>query len=320
MNAFFEIILCLGLGWGLRRRFPSLLQYLPWLIKYLIWGAIPAVALLQLSQLPLSWAWLQPVGTAWLVFGVAIVGVWSLRDWLQLDRASLGCLMLMAGLGNTSFVGFPLMQAFYGPPGLQIAVLVDQPGSFLALGTLGIWLAALHAREAEPSSHPLWQASLRRVLRFPPFLACVLALILNGYGLSPSGWLELLLKPLAASLAPLALFVVGLQWQLPQRSHPAAEKEQAAPLRRALVLGLGYQLLLAPALIFLLYRPFVASGQELSFQVCVLEAGMAPMISAAIVAGEYGLNPQLASLMTGLGIPLSLLSVPLWHACLLLLT
>jgi predicted permease len=46
-------------------------------------------------------------------------------------------------------------------------------------------------------------------------------------------------------------------------------------------------------------------------RITILEAAMAPMITGAIVAKENDLDPELCSLMVGIGIPLSLLSVPL---------
>jgi predicted permease len=39
---------------------------------------------------------------------------------------------------------------------------------------------------------------------------------------------------------------------------------------------------------------------------------MAPQIGAAIVAVDHDLDPPLVTLMVGLGIPLSFLTLPLW--------
>jgi predicted permease len=44
----------------------------------------------------------------------------------------------------------------------------------------------------------------------------------------------------------------------------------------------------------------------------VLQNAMAPMVSGAILASEHELDPDLAALMVGLGIPLSFLTAPLW--------
>jgi predicted permease len=43
----------------------------------------------------------------------------------------------------------------------------------------------------------------------------------------------------------------------------------------------------------------------------VLQAGMAPMISATIMADQHHLEPPLANTVLGLGILLSLLTIPL---------
>jgi predicted permease len=48
----------------------------------------------------------------------------------------IGCLILTAGLGNTSFLGFPIIEALYGQEGMKTAILVDQPGTFVVLSTL----------------------------------------------------------------------------------------------------------------------------------------------------------------------------------------
>ena len=51
-------------------------------------------------------------------------------------------------------------------------------------------------------------------------------------------------------------------------------------------------------------------------QVAVFEAAMAPMIGGAIVAAQHRLDPDLTTLMVGIGIPLSFLTVPLWWVAL----
>ena len=143
-------------------------------------------------------------------------------------------------------------------------------------------------------------AMLRRLVSFPPFVAFVLGLGLLLAGIRLTGSLEIMSQWLAAILSPLALLAVGLQldWQ------------PDSALNQLVGVGLFYKLLLAPALglmILSCLRP-----QDLATQVCVLEAGMGPMITAALLATSHDLNPALASRMVCVGVPLSLLSVPLW--------
>jgi len=46
--------------------------------------------------------------------------------------------------------------------------------------------------------------------------------------------------------------------------------------------------------------------------VTVFEAAMGPMIGAAIVGIDHELDPPLLTLMVGVGIPLSFLTLPVW--------
>ena len=56
----------------------------------------------------------------------------------------------------------------------------------------------------------------------------------------------------------------------------------------------------------------VAAGVDgLVLTVGVLQAAMAPMVSAAILADEYELEPSLANTVLGAGIVLSLITMPL---------
>ncbi|MEZ0368322.1 MAG: AEC family transporter, partial [Candidatus Sericytochromatia bacterium] len=282
-------------GLVLQRRPAFSDRLLPLLNAWILKVAIPALTLLYLSRLALGPRLLLPVAAAWLVFGLAWAWVRLLRPWLGLDRAGIGCLILMAGLGNTSFVGFPLIRLLYGESGLQTAVLVDQPGTFLILGTLGLIVASAHAGS---SVSPRTLAI--RVLSFPPFIAFLAAMLAQILGWQPTGPLAGLLQLLGASLGPLALLAVGLQLK------PILDRE----LLRPLLAGLSFKLLLAPLLIAAIYAGGLQLRGEL-VQVCILEAGMGPMITAAIVAGSYGLQPRLAGMMLAVGVPLSLLTVPL---------
>jgi len=114
-------------------------------------------------------------------------------------------------------------------------------------------------------------------------------------------WTVELLKRLGATLVPLALVSVGYQLRLSQFKGRT----------QALAIGLGFKLLIAPAIILALYS--IAFGEVGSnLQVTVFESAMAPMIGASIVAIDHELDPPLLTLMVGVGIPLSFLTLPAW--------
>jgi predicted permease len=77
-------------------------------------------------------------------------------------------------------------------------------------------------------------------------------------------------------------------------------------------LGLTYKLLLAPALLYVVFFVMLNSS-SLEAKVSIMEAAMAPMITGAILASKYNLNPRLAGLMVGVGIPLSFFTLFFWY-------
>jgi predicted permease len=49
------------------------------------------------------------------------------------------------------------------------------------------------------------------------------------------------------------------------------------------------------------------------FNIAVIEAGMAPMITSSILAMTHNLRPRLAGVMLGVGVPLSFFSLSFWY-------
>jgi predicted permease len=86
---------------------------------------------------------------------------------------------------------------------------------------------------------------------------------------------------------------------------------QTRGLKTALAAGLGFKLILAPAVLAFFYFSIFGTAEEIT-RVTLFEAAMGPQIGAAIVAVQHGLNPPLVSLMVGVGISLSFLTLPLW--------
>jgi malate permease and related proteins len=106
---------------------------------------------------------------------------------------------------------------------------------------------------------------------------------------------------LGDTLAPLALVSVGLQLRF----------DQTRGLKTALATGLGFKLLLAPAVLAFFYFSILGTTEEVT-RVTLFEAAMGPQIGGAIVAVQHGLNPPLVSLMVGVGVFLSFFTLPLW--------
>ena len=293
MNALLLLFACMVLGIVVARWAKPPAGIVPGINWWVINVALPALVLDLIPKVKFdSQLWFPVVAMlivfvgAWLLFGL-------LGSRLGWSRGRVGTLILVCGLGNTSFMGYPMMQALHGQAGLSLAVVAYQLGTFPLLSSAGVVVASIYAgRSASPG------LIVRRILTFPAFVALMVGIVVGVLG----GWPDAVhgvLAPLGATLTPLALFSVGMQCRFRLGQGQAS----------GLFWGLGWKLLLAPLLCWLLGRWSGIGGLVLT--VSVLQAAMAPMISAAILADEYELDPQLANALLGAGIVLSLLTIPL---------
>lgn len=267
---------------------------------YLIYVVLPAVSLLYISKLNLNPSLLLPISVAWIVFSLSWMLFGYLGKKLGWKRNTIGCLIICGGLSNTGFVGYPIIEAIYGAEGLKIAVLVDQPGSFLVVSSLAIIVASLYGAEKMRK-----RDISKRMLLFPPFLFFILSLLLNVFQVEIRGVVQDILESFAGTLTPIALIAVGLQIKIKLKDIKD----------NFLWIGLIHKLLLIPFVIFLVYHWILGPDpeQNLIFKVSVMEAAMAPMITSSIIATNYNLRPKLASLLVGIGIPLSFLTLTGWY-------
>lgn len=295
VDNFILLVACFVIGMLLRRsgRLPDNAHAA--LNGFVIHVSLPALTLLYVHDLKLDLSLLFPVAMAWVMFGVGFVFFKMVGKIWALPAGTVGALTLTGSLANTSFIGLPMIETFYGQQGLALGILIDQMGTYMVLSTLGILVAALYGQGAGISA----RAVAMKVLTFAPFVAFLLALVLIP--VHYPDWLTGLLRRLGTTLVPLALVSVGYQIQWSAVRGKLGE----------LTMGLGFKLLVAPAIIALLFAGLLGARGE-GIQITIFEAAMAPQIGAAIVAVDHDLDPPLVTLMVGIGIPLSFLTLPLW--------
>ena len=264
---------------------------------------LPAFTLAQLGDVHWSRDMLLPVALPWLMFGLGFVVFVTAGRIMRLEPGTTGALMLCGGLANTSFVGLPMIAAFYGSEHLATGMVMDQLGTYLILNTLGVAVALAYGRQAR--HEPLGQAA-RRALHvlssYPPFLALLATVVLLPFGLPPP--VSELARSLGSIVVPLALMSVGAQLRLGSASDVA----------RPLALGLAFKLIAAP---LALLGGSVALGLHgRSLEVGLFETAMGPQIGASIVALQHGLDRRVITAMVAFGLLLSFLTVPGWRVAL----
>ncbi len=260
---------------------------------YVIYIALPALILLQVPALKFSSQMLVTVIMPWatvLVSGLLTLLLCRLMRW---SREITGALLLVVPLGNTSFLGIPMVEQFFGAHAVSYAILYDQFGSFLALSSYGTLILAIYGKGDQNSPVQI----LIKIITFPPFIALLAALFL------PMGSLLQTLKPMltmaAGSLVPVVLVAIGFQMRL---LLPTSELGPFA-------LGLLIRLLITPGLFILACKFLGLSGEAV--QVSLFETAMPPMVTAGALASIAGLKPGLTSAMVGFGILFSFLTLPL---------
>jgi predicted permease len=209
----------------------------------------------------------------------------------------IGCLILTAGLSNSSFLGYPIIEALFGKKGLETAILVDQPGTFVVVSTLGVFVAAFYSK-GTPDTFSI----IKKIVLFPPFIMFVLACLMNVYNYELDVDIEFVLLKTGSLVTPLALLSVGLQLSFDRKSRHW----------KFLRLGLFFKLILVPFVILVLYV-FIFKQHSEPIKITIMETAMAPMITGAILASTYGLKPKLSSMMVGFGIPISFLTLAIWY-------
>ncbi len=298
MSAFALVCICLALGM-LVARWTKMPSGAPAAINFWVLNvALPALVLVQVPRLQLDASLLFAALAPWSVFLGSAVLFALLGRRLGWTAGTIGALTLTCGLGNTAYLGIPLVEALRGRQALGPAIIADQMGSFLALSTVGVAAAAYYSGTTAKASD-----LARRVLLFPSFVALVVAVLVRAAGGWPA-WCVDVLSRIGDTLTPLALFSVGLQFRFGDLAHHAPR----------VAAGLSWKLLLAPLLVCALGWLFRVHGLVLT--VAVLQCAMAPMITAGILAEQHGLNPPLANAVVGIGILLSLATVPIWNVLL----
>ncbi|MCA4781209.1 AEC family transporter [Empedobacter stercoris] len=263
---------------------------------WILYLALPAVSFKYLPKVEWSQEMLFPI------LSTVVIAVGSLFYMKFYSKAkgyserSQRSLELASGYSNTSFIGFPLISAFYGEQYLSIAIICDQT-MFLCLSTIGIVSALKGGSNGSGTISSSF--ILKRLFTFPPFLGCISALILSQFvDLSPT---EPFFDKLAATVGPLALFSVGLQLKF----------NGWRKLWSQISMSMVYKLMIAPAVVMLLALVIGIKGDVA--KISIFEAAMPTLVTSSIIAEQFKLNTKLTNLIIGISIIVGFFTAAFWY-------
>ena len=220
-------------------------------------------------------------------------GLGKIFDW---KSSLIGALIMCAGFRKYFFLGIPLIKAMYGEEGLKTVMLVDQPG-FVALSTVGILVANFYS-----GSKDSLLKHLSKILKFPPFIAFVIALLLNVFSIEIPKDFDEVFNEIGRNYCSTRF---GF-WEVKCNGKKLRKKgfhffhRFTFQARSFAFIDFGDLQIYFPSK----WR----RHRHLYFR-----KAMAPMITAAIIASAHDLEPKFCNLMVAVGIPLSILTVGIWH-------
>lgn len=270
------------------RRFNIFPEQTPQVLNlFIIYISLPAMVLLEVPKITLSTDMLVPILLPWILTVLGAITIYIFSRIFEWSKETTGTLLLVGVLGNTSFLGIPIVIYYYGTEALPYVMIYDQLGTFLALSTYGAVVIAIYSDNARADVSHI----IRKIFTFPPFVALIIAF--GFHGISFVHYASDILSTLAHTLIPIALISVGYSLQL------KIPKEHIS----AFGLGLITKLVLLPIYAFGIV--YILGLKGLSTDVSILEGAMGPMITAGIVASLAGFSAKLSSSIIGYGVILS---------------
>lgn len=236
--------------------------------SYVLNFSLPCLTIMTISRLDLKHIDFNVVVIAWAVMSTAACLSYLIGRVLGLENRKLRSFILVATFPNTCFVGYPVTFALYGSAGLSYAVIYDQMGMVPLFLTIGFMVAG-------------GRKSLSSVLKFPPFIALLFALLLNLSGLAMPSIIAPVLQWAGWTTLPMTIFLIGARITL-KIVHDYQNVAASVAIR----------MIAMPALLYVALAAMGITG--LPYKVALLETAMPPAIITGILALKYNLDEEFA--------------------------
>lgn len=245
--------------------------------QYLYYLALPALTIVKIADMPLAGlGWQFIAGCSLPLLGVMLAAVilWKagLVDW-RFARL----LVIVPALGNTAYLGYPVVGMRLGEDAIGYAAIVGSLHSIFIFTFGFVLMMLICEEECSPSRF------MRMIGRNVVLWSSVAGLLMAGFGLRLPGLAHQVLSDIGRTTLPLSLFTIGVGLYGKRVAHNLP--------RIALISGL--KLLLMPAVFLGLAAVTGAGGVPL--RVAFLQAAMPVAVMNYIIAKEFDFDPDLVS-------------------------
>jgi len=259
----------------------------PLFAKLVTHVTLPALIFVSLAKSVLHWEYAL-LALVMLAAEIATLALaWLSGRRMGLAAPQLGSVVLVAGFGSSSLLGYALISQVYGGDVQAVAeaVVISELGVGPALFTLGTMIAIYFGSGREESGGRLAEAL--GFFRSPIFVSVVAGLLWSGFQLPTDGPVLKLpfqaLDVLGSANTFLVAMTVGVLLHF----------QGIRSLLALAALVCAIKLILKPVIVWLPSLALDLSATQI--QILVLEAAMPSALLTVVLASSYGCDARLAS-------------------------
>src|SRR5574344_2097046 len=264
------------------------------LVDFVIYFSLPAIVFSKIYPLTLD---SRVVGLIFMFIGVILFNLllsFLIGKLLKLEKIYLATFMIMATFGNTSFIGFSYIDAFYGQDFIVYGLIYDIFGSFLLLVSVGMFIITWGSGR----KNSIFNIS-KSIFLFPPMIIFFVTLIAKNFEFP--NFLIHTTDNLGSTLVPIAMIAIGMKLQL---------KNIFSKLH-IVTIAVILKMIFVPIVVLFLFNYFY-NLNETWIKVTIIEVAMPPMTMAAVLAIKGGLDEKIAINSLVLGVIVSLFTITMF--------
>ena len=264
------------------------------LVDFIIYFSLPAIVFSKIYPLQLDTKilWLILMFMAIIFFNLFLS--YCVGKMMRLSRVTLATFMIMATFGNTSFIGFSYIDAFYGQDYIVYGVIYDIFGSFLLLVSVGMIIITWGSGR----KNSVLNIS-KSIFLFPPMIMFIITIFAKNFEIPK--FLIYTSTNLGATLVPIAMIAIGMKLEL----------KHIFTKLHIVTVAVVLKMLIIPIIVLFVFKYFYGID-ETWVKVTIIEVAMPPMTMAAVLAIKGGLDEKIAINSLVLGVIVSLFTITLF--------
>jgi len=229
---------------------------------------------------------------------------------MKLSYGKTGALVMLAGIGSTSTMAYPLIRQTFGAnsEALALGLIIGEFGACIPYFIIGVPITAWFGSRETNSASKVWPV-IRNFFVSPIFIAFILGLVVSqipaASSLMAGDFFSTFFGYFADGLEILVAISLGLMLR----------PIDLRPILPLFLLIVGIKLFINPVIALFGASALGLSG--LATEILVIESAMPSGAIAAVVAGRYGCDGALASALVIATYIVSLVTIPIMMLLLL---